>query len=195
MRQDKEKDRRKIEEDTHWEWLLWLICQKLVSQVKIRICCLVSGHVPDCSGLSVVMFRLAPWWIEFCFWLQTSRDRTGKYNSGYLKYVFAKSQLDRTLDLFCVQVKLKICLCVIVPRSVSSRVHFTAQTRLVSDDDCWENLRRQHLYQHLSNWSQFVPIHFYHFTLFTIILQHLLSSFRVRLSSVPKWNCAFSSIC
>ena len=148
---------------------------------------LLPGQCWSCS-------RLAPWWIEFCFWLRTSRDRTGKYNQ-WAKYVFAKSQLDRTLDLFCVQVKLKICLCVIVPGSVSSRVHFTAQTRLVSDDDWWENLRRQHLYQHLSNWSQFVPIHFYHFTLFTIILQYSFSSFRLRLSSVPKWNCAFSPIC
>ena len=67
--------------------------------------------------------RLDPWWIEFCFWLRTSRDRTGKYNQ-WAKYVFAKSQLDRTLDLFCVQVKLKICLCVIVQRNDSARECF-----------------------------------------------------------------------
>ena len=66
-------------------------------------------------------------------------------------------------------VCVSFCQVMILPGSVSSRVHFTAQTRLASDDDRWENLRRQHLYLYLLNLSQFVPIHFYHFTLFTIL--------------------------
>ena len=48
----------------------------------------------------------------------------GRESTTRAKYVFAKSQLDRTLDLFCVQVKLKICLCVIVPRNDSARECF-----------------------------------------------------------------------
>ena len=48
----------------------------------------------------------------------------GRESTTRAKYVFAKSQLDRTLDLFCVQVKLKICLCVIVPSDDSARECF-----------------------------------------------------------------------
>ena len=87
----------------------------------------------ESAAWSVVMFEIVldcPW--SCSDWLHDESNSVsgfehpgiGRESTTRAKYVFAKSQLDRTLDLFCVQVKLKICLCVIVPSDDSARECF-----------------------------------------------------------------------